>query len=427
MRACELEPDFDGQPGKAVVEQGSQTVGAGERRSRLLTSSLVECDPCRRSVHECAGRVVTEALLVDDRLCRPCAFGCLAPGPLLGRAEREQCHGQRNVVARGAEGLRLSDRCVEVFRLTIGGAEQPMRKTPHTERAGDPPTSRWEPIERQSRVGERMFDTVPHHVRAQGCDPRLDRGAAIRHRARRGRPVCESQQPLRIFRPPGQHADPGAVDGECRMLHQLVLAEPPEPFLRGPHPAVEVERQENALDQARDGARLARCVPVGDRFLRQIVGDAPGHRTTVQLGHHVRLVPLELVPQQLTEKVVVAIPLAPPVESHDEAVRAPERVERVCGARRLEHGIAEPARHTLQHGRVLEEGRFLGRHPREKLVAEILGHEPIVALEAPATQRARRARLHRQRREVQACRPAFRPLGQIGQLAAIELDSGSSQ
>ena len=106
MRACELEPDFDGQPGKAVVEQRSQTVGARQRRSRLLASSLVECDPCRRSVHDCAARVVTEALLVDDRLCRPCAFGCLAPGPLLRRAEREQCQGQGDVVARGAEGLR---------------------------------------------------------------------------------------------------------------------------------------------------------------------------------------------------------------------------------------------------------------------------------------------------------------------------------
>ena len=36
MRACELEPDFDGEPGKAVVEHGPQTVGAGERRAGLL-------------------------------------------------------------------------------------------------------------------------------------------------------------------------------------------------------------------------------------------------------------------------------------------------------------------------------------------------------------------------------------------------------
>ena len=83
----------------------------------------------------------------------------------------------------------------------------------------------------------------------------------------------------------------------------------------------------------------------------------------VQLGHHVRLAPLELVPQQLAEQVVVAIPLAPPVEPHDEAVRALECVERLCRPRRLEHGVAEPAGHTLQHRRVLEKGRLGGRQP----------------------------------------------------------------
>ena len=88
---CELEADVDGQPGKPVVEHGPQTVRAHQRRSRLCVSGLVECDPCRRSVHECAARVVSETLLVDDRLRGPCAFGGLAPGSLLRGAEREQC------------------------------------------------------------------------------------------------------------------------------------------------------------------------------------------------------------------------------------------------------------------------------------------------------------------------------------------------
>ena len=37
------------------------------------------------------------------------------------------------------------------------------------------------------------------------------------------------------------------------------------------------------------------------------------------------------------------------------------------------------------------------------------------------------ARLHRERCEVEACRPAFRALGQVGELARIELDTCSSQ
>ncbi len=41
----------------------------------------------------------------------------------------------------------------------------------------------------------------------------------------------------------------------------------------------------------------------------------------VERGHDVRLAALELVPQQLPEQVVVAVPLASPVEGHHEAVR----------------------------------------------------------------------------------------------------------
>ena len=71
------------------------------------------------------------------------------------------------------------------------------------ERAGDPPTSRRELIERQIRVGKRTFDTVPHHVRAQCRDPGLDRGTAIRGRAGR-LPICLRESAiaprLRAFR-----------------------------------------------------------------------------------------------------------------------------------------------------------------------------------------------------------------------------------
>ena len=45
----------------------------------------------------------------------------------------------------------------------------------------------------------------------------------------------------------------------------------------------------------------------------------------------------------------------------------------------------------------------------------------------PARSPARRAGLHRQRREVQAGGPALRPFGQLGELARFELDSGRIQ
>ena len=66
-----------------------QAVDACERRAGLLRPRLVECDARRRDVHERARRVVAEARLFDDRLCRPCASPRLAPGSFLGRQERE--------------------------------------------------------------------------------------------------------------------------------------------------------------------------------------------------------------------------------------------------------------------------------------------------------------------------------------------------
>ena len=138
------------------------------------------------------------------------------------------------------------------------------------------------------------------------------------------------------------------------------------------------------------------------------------------------LAALELVPQQLAEEVVVAIPLARPVERHHEAVRARERLERVRRPRRLEHGVAETAAHTIQDRGVLEELRLGLRQPGEELEAEVLGYEPVAAGEALGTQRACRPGPHRQRRQVQAGRPSFRSLGQLGDLAVVELDSRAS-
>ncbi len=95
--------------------------------------------------------------------------------------------------------------------------------------------------------------------------------------------------------------------------------------------------------------------------------------------------------------------------------------------RRLEHGVAETAAHAIQHRGVLEELRLGRRQPGQELEAEVVGHEPVVAVEALGARRACRPGLHRQRREVQAGRPALRPLGQLGELARVELDSGGSQ
>ena len=239
----------------------------------------------------------------------------------------------------------------------------------------------------------------------------------------RGGSVGECEPALGLLGSPRQRPPPGSKDGKRGVVHELVVTEPPEPLLQRLQAAVVVERRAKGVDQAGDGVRLARRVPVADRLLGQVVGDAPGHRTSVELGHDLRLGPVEVVPQELAEKVVVAVPLATPVEGHDKAVGLCERLEHRRRPRRPEHGVAESAAHALQDRRVLEELRLGFRQPGQKLVVEVLGHEAVAAGKPVGTHRGCRPCLHRQRRQVQAGRPALRVLGQLGELAVVELDA----
>ena len=130
---------------------------------------------------------------------------------------------------------------------------------------------------------------------------------------------------------------------------------------------------------------------------------------------------LELVPQQLAEQVVVAVPLALPVEWHHEAVGALERRERGRGPRGLEHRVAQAAAHPVQHRGVHEEPGLGFRQARQELVAEVLRHEPVFAGESLRVCRAWRPGLQRERGEVQASGPALGPPGQGGNPGRVEL------
>ena len=166
---------------------------------------------------------------------------------------------------------------------------------------------------------------------------------------RRGRAVGQSEPALGLFRPARQRTYPGSIDGERGIPRQLVVAEPPEPFIQRLHSAVVMERQRHDVEQAGNGVRLAGFVTVDDRFLRHVVRDAPGHGASVECGNDIRLGAFELVPEQFAEQVVVAIPLAAPVEGDDEAVRALELLEPLYRAGGLEHGVAEAPGHAIEH------------------------------------------------------------------------------
>ncbi len=310
--------------------------------------SLVERDARLGDVHDCARGVVAQARLLDVRLCSPCLSSGLVPGVVPRRDERELCLRDEDVV-RGAAGQPRVDGRGEVSSRAIGGAEQRLGHASDEQRAGSPVACRGELLESALRVCERAFHAVRHHVRAQIGDPGLDRDAAVRERDGRGGPIGEGEPPLGLGRPPGQRAEPGAEDGERGEPYQVGLVEPCEPPLEGLHAPAVVEGLAELVDQRGDGGRLARGLSVEDRRLRQPIGRAPGHRAGVERGHHLGLAALELASQKLAEHVVVAVPLASPVERHDEAVRAHERLERRRGLRGLERRVAEVAAHPLEH------------------------------------------------------------------------------
>ena len=163
------------------------------------------------------------------------------------------------------------------------------RRAEHAQRLGR--GARWEP-----RSCPAAADPVPHRRRraparhrsascaraawrptARWWRSRPRAGSSRLHR-RRGR---ASAQPPRLA--PSAHATRlrrrrarGSRTSSSSPNH-------PSHSSSGLQAAVVVERRTEGVDQAGDGVRLACSLPVADRLLRQVVGDAPGHRAAVEL------------------------------------------------------------------------------------------------------------------------------------------------
>ena len=152
------------------------------------------------------------------------------------------------------------------------------------------------------------------------------------------------------------------------------------------------------LDQPRHLVDVADILGIADRRLGLAVRCAPGDRASQQLRHEIRLGTLELRAEQLPEETVVAIPVPVAVQRDDEQVRACERLQLRSRAARVQHGVAQRARHALENRGTGQEAEFVARQPREDLGAQILGDETVVPAEP---DRARRpVPLGRERRQV---------------------------
>ena len=200
MGAGELEPDLDGQPGNAVVEQRPQTVRARQRRARVLLPAPrgARRVPSRRararSTSSRRGPPPRRAP-VPPRARSP----RLAPGSLLGGEERELRLCDDRPPRRRPPASPASMAAVRSLRRAIGRAEQRMRDAPGEERGRDSSRCR---AGADRAPGRRR--RAPARRRPASCAPAgwRPRARSWRCRPRAGSPRSPRRRERATARPP---------------------------------------------------------------------------------------------------------------------------------------------------------------------------------------------------------------------------------
>ena len=100
---------------------------------------------------------------------------------------------------------------------------------------------------------------------------------------------------------------------------------------------------------------LATAVVLVDRGLGQVVGLTPGGGPVVELLGQPGLAPVQLGQEQLTEQLVVAVPLLAPVQRHQQEVGALQRGQETVRPAAAEHGVAQRPGHLVEHRRPGQE------------------------------------------------------------------------
>ena len=224
------------------------------------------------------------------------------------------------------------------------------------------------------------------------------------------------------------HRDPRLGEAQGGVTGDHVVPERVEPAGDGLDPAPLQVRVQALGDQLARPADVA----AGDRVPDGLAGRAgllvPGRRAAVQRRHEVRPGSRELVPQQLREEMVVAIPLALGVERHQQEAGPLEVLEPPRRARASGDPVAERSAQAIKDRRREQERAHVRRLGVEHLEAEIVDDGPVVARE----RRDERARVlaprQRQRGELQARGPALGPVLEPGDVGRIEsVRAGAAQ
>jgi hypothetical protein len=127
----------------------------------------------------------------------------------------------------------------------------------------------------------------------------------------------------------GDHEHGAVEDTEYRAAPDGVVGQRFQPAVHHRFLPVTSDRRHGQLHQVGGPVEVPRSQCVPDRLLCQVVALVPLAGTLVQQRNLIGLLAPHARPQHVREEVVVAVPLPPVVQGHDEEVGAFERHEHV--------------------------------------------------------------------------------------------------
>ena len=242
-------------------------------------------------------------------------------------------------------------------------------------------------------------------------------------------PAIDHVRPsLGLGRPPRQGGKKRSQHGDHRMpLDPAPVFQPPEPPFQGGEPALPMGRHPEPFHQASGGVNVPGGDGVLQRILRQVIAQAPARGAATQDGHQVGLLAVQLRQEHVAEQVVVAVPVAPPVQRHQQQVRPLQVGQGRGGPGQLKHRVAQWPGHPLQHRGPGQEYPLPAGDPRQELRLHVLAHQPVVTAEGDRRARDGAAFAQVQRREVQPGRPALGPLMELRHVLFTQHDARVTQ
>ena len=159
-------------------------------------------------------------------------------------------------------------------------------------------------------------------------------------------------------------------------------------------------------------SEIAGLMRVGERLARRSVHLTPTCCSSEVYGEQLRVAPLELRTEEISEQVVVAIPLALIIERDDEGIRTREVLKRASRVRCAEHRIAQRRCHVIEDRRPEQETLEMVRLALEHLFQEVVGDLLLIAGQSGSPRGAIGTATQRQRGQGNRGGPSLRPLPQ---------------